>query len=142
MLQPVAEAKSLDVKDFAAARRELGGIAGRHEGMGVHRAEELLLEIGGEGLVGVDKGEFLLCVYVAEVDVARAHALELGEVEVGVDRGAAAQEALVRSDGYPNVNRRYYFNGELLTDDAGKMGRYHFLYTSSGDLEYVPSEYE
>ena len=48
----------------------------------------------------------------------------------------------IRSDGYPNVNRRYYFNGELLTDDAGKMGRYHFLYTSSGDLEYVPSEYE
>ena len=48
----------------------------------------------------------------------------------------------IRSDGYPNVNRRYYFNGELLTDDAGKMGRYHFLYTSSGDLQYVPSEYE
>ena len=48
----------------------------------------------------------------------------------------------IRSDGYPNINRRYFYNGELLTDDAGKRGRYHFLYTSSGDLEYVPSDYD
>ena len=46
------------------------------------------------------------------------------------------------SQGYPDASCRYYVNGELLTDEAGKYGIYHFLYTSSGDLEYVPSEYE
>ena len=46
------------------------------------------------------------------------------------------------SQGYPDASCRYYVNGELLTDEAGKYGIYHFLYTSSGDLQYVPSEYE
>lgn len=27
-------------------------------------------------------------------------------------------------------------------DEAGNGGRYHFVYTSKGDLEYVPSELE
>ena len=47
-----------------------------------------------------------------------------------------------QSQGYPDASCRYYVNGELLTDEAGKYGIYHFLYTSSGDLQYVPSEYE
>ena len=47
-----------------------------------------------------------------------------------------------QSKGYPDVSCSYFLDGELLTDEAGKYGIYHFLYTSSGDLEYVPSEYE
>ena len=46
------------------------------------------------------------------------------------------------SQGYPDASCRYYVDGELLTDESGKCGLYHFLYTSTGDLEYVPSEYE
>ena len=47
-----------------------------------------------------------------------------------------------QSKGYPDVSCSYFLDGELLTDEAGKYGIYHFLYTSSGDLQYVPSEYE
>lgn len=46
------------------------------------------------------------------------------------------------SKGYSDVRRHFFVNDEMLTDDAGVNGRYHFLYTSTGDLEYVPSEYE
>lgn len=41
-------------------------------------------------------------------------------------------------DGYSI--RRFYVNGTEVTDDEGRCGRFHFLYHSSGELEYVPSE--
>lgn len=46
------------------------------------------------------------------------------------------------SKGYPKIDRKYYACGEMMTDESGKRGCYHFLYTSTGDLEYIPSEYE
>lgn len=46
------------------------------------------------------------------------------------------------SNGSPNIIRKYYVNDEVLTDEAGELGRYHFIYTESGHLEYVPSKYE
>ena len=45
-------------------------------------------------------------------------------------------------NGRPNIFRRFFVDGKELTDDAGCMGCFHFLYTSAGELEYLPSEYE
>ena len=45
-------------------------------------------------------------------------------------------------DGLPKSNLYFYVNGNLLTDAEGGKGCFHFLYTSAGELEYLPSEYE
>lgn len=83
------------------------------------------------------------CLVFGELDGAESVnydiTLQVGDKSVPL---TVSSKITMDSEGYPDIDRRYYANGELLTDDAGKRGRYHFLYTSSGDLEYVPSEYE
>ena len=55
---------------------------------------------------------------------------------------SCTNEVSPSSKGVPHISRKYYVNNEQVTDEAGNLGRYHFVYTSKGDLEYVPSEYE
>jgi hypothetical protein len=42
----------------------------------------------------------------------------------------------------PHRNRYFYLNGNILTDKSGSTGHIHFIYTSDGELEYVPVEDE
>lgn len=45
-----------------------------------------------------------------------------------------------KSNGDPNKSTIFYLNGQELKDDAGKCGAYHFQYTSTQGLKYIPSE--
>ena len=44
-----------------------------------------------------------------------------------------------KSNGDPKKSTVFYLDGQELKDDAGKSGYYHFQYTSTQGLKYIPS---
>ena len=46
------------------------------------------------------------------------------------------------SNNHTSIIRNYYFNDQLLTDESGLRGRLNFVYTDTGELEYIPMEYK
>lgn len=83
------------------------------------------------------------CLIFGEFDGAKS-----GNTSISFHAGNAmvslscTNDVVSGSEGVPNISRKYYVNNEQVTDEAGNWGRYHFVYTSKGDLEYVPSELE
>ena len=45
-----------------------------------------------------------------------------------------------KSNGEPKKSTVFYFDGQELKDDAGKSGSYHFQYTATQGIKYIPSE--
>ena len=45
-----------------------------------------------------------------------------------------------KSNGNPEKNTQFYLNGQELNDEAGQCGYYHFQYSASQGLIYIPSE--
>ena len=45
-----------------------------------------------------------------------------------------------KASGNPDKNTQFYLNGLELNDEAGKCGYYHFQYSDTEGLKYVPSE--
>ena len=45
-----------------------------------------------------------------------------------------------KASGNPDKNTQFYLNGLELNDEAGKYGYYHFQYSDTEGLKYVPSE--
>ena len=45
-----------------------------------------------------------------------------------------------KSDGSPQKSTIFYLNGQELKDEAGKCGIYHFQYSDSQGLKYIPGE--
>lgn len=43
-----------------------------------------------------------------------------------------------KSNGNPKISRQFFLDNQELKDDAGKSGMYHFQYSESKGLEYVP----
>ena len=42
----------------------------------------------------------------------------------------------------PRIVTDYFVNGERVTDESAKHACFHFIYKETGELEYLPSEYE
>ena len=53
-----------------------------------------------------------------------------------------SNEFFWNEDKEPRFNTEYFVNGEKVDDESGKRGCFHFIYKDSGELEYLPSEYE
>ena len=96
MLKPCAKAKSLNVKDFAAAGGKFLRITGRHEGMRIHVLQQFLLEIGCSGLAGRhfhEGGHF--GQRFPEIHVTRTDVLQTGHVGIGRNNRRLATETPV-----------------------------------------------
>lgn len=83
------------------------------------------------------------CLIFGEFDGAKSGStmisLHAGNAMVNL---SCTNEVSSIQKGVPDISRKYYVNNEQVTDEAGNLGRYHFVYTSKGELKYVPSDYE
>ena len=83
------------------------------------------------------------CLIFGEFDGAKSGSttisLYVGNAMVNL---SCTNEVSSNSKGIPDISRKYYVNSQQVTDDAGNFGCYHFIYTSKGELKYVPSDYE
>lgn len=83
------------------------------------------------------------CLLFGEFDGAKSGSttisLYVGNAMVNL---SCTNEVSSNLKGIPDISRKYYVNSQQVTDDAGNFGCYHFIYTSKGELKYVPSDYE